>query len=58
MLEGDLMKCFECGHECITIYYCGEFIWNPGDKITHVGKVCPIHNCGWESYPTKIPEPI
>jgi len=52
------MKCYECGALCVTVYYCGGFYWQPGDKITAVGKACPIHECGWESYPTKVPEKI
>lgn len=50
------MKCFECDSKCLTVYYCGGFHWTPGDKITHVGKACP--NCGWESFRTKVPEPL
>ena len=52
------MKCFKCDADCITVYYCGGFLWNPGDKITHVAKACPVFNCGWESHPVKIPESI
>jgi len=55
---GNNMKCFKCGALCVTVYYCGGFYWQPGDKITAVGKACPIHECGWESYPTKLPEKI
>ena len=52
------MKCFVCGAKCVTLYYCNNRMWTYGDKITHVGKACPIEGCGWASYPTKIQEPI
>jgi len=48
------MKCFICGKKCVTNYYIC-----PGQKkITSVNKMCTDDNCGWESHPTKIPEPI
>jgi len=52
------VKCFVCGAKCVTLYYCNNRMWTYGDKITHVGKACPIEGCGWASYPTKIPESI
>jgi len=49
------MKCFVCGKKCITKYHLQE----PGGAIIAVSKVCEATNgCGWESYPTKIPESI
>ena len=49
------MKCFNCGLKCVTNYqYDHEKI-----KIISVTKKCPDYlDCGWESYPTKIPEQI
>jgi hypothetical protein len=58
------MICFECGTTCITVYGIaayfegrGDFtrwVVSPGDsKITHVRKDC--QQCGWISFPTKIP---
>lgn len=48
------MKCFNCGAICVTNYYiCPE-----QKKITHVNKTCIVDGCGWESYPTKLPEKI
>ena len=48
------MKCFECGKKCVTNYY----ICPNEKKITAVNKMCTDDDCGWESHPTKIPEPI
>ena len=47
------MKCFECGKGCVT-----KYIREPPlhGKIIAVSKIC--EHCGWESYPTKLPEPI
>lgn len=46
------MKCFECGYLCNTIYH-----QEPGQtRITAVSKLCA--NCGWESFRTKVPEPL
>ena len=66
MLEGDSMKCFNCGFLCTTKYHtevCIDFnrvcITNPTgayDKIIAVSKFCNM--CQWESHPTKIPESI
>jgi hypothetical protein len=52
------MKCFVCGAKCVTLYYCNNRAWNYGEKITHVGKACPVEGCGWASYPTKVPGTI
>ena len=49
------MKCFKCGALCVTDYiYEGQY----GSKIVAVQKVCPMDNCDWKSYPTKLPEKI
>ncbi|MHA1883197.1 MAG: hypothetical protein ACTSUO_09145 [Candidatus Thorarchaeota archaeon] len=45
------MKCFECGEKCLTNY-----IYKLNGMVKAVSKLCP--SCGWESYPTKIPDPI
>ena len=49
------MKCFICNNTCVTIYYCNNRVWKPGDKITHVGKACSMPGCEWTSYPTEVP---
>lgn len=54
LLEEEKMKCFKCKAECVTNYY----ICPIEKKITHVNKMCVVPNCGWESYPTKLPEKI
>ncbi len=48
------MKCFKCGKKCVTNYY----ICPIAKKITQVNKMCTDDSCGWESYPTKLPDPI
>lgn len=49
------MKCFNCGKKCVTKYHIKE----PCGSIVAVSKVCEKENgCGWESYPTKIPDKI
>jgi expansin (peptidoglycan-binding protein) len=60
------MKCFECGHKCLTVYCIDtatmgkSYRWvispNALDKIMMVRKDCM--NCKWHSHPTKIPEAI
>lgn len=44
------MKCFECGHKCVTLYH------KLNGKIVAVSKVC--EDCGWQSFPTRVPEPL
>ena len=48
------MNCFECGSKCITKYHHRNK--DMMDKVIAVNKVCLA--CGWESYPTKLPEKI
>ena len=60
------MKCFKCGFLCITKYNTETridpnliCIRNPlgeWEKLVSVSKLCNM--CGWESYPTKLPEKI
>jgi len=47
------MKCFTCGSLCRTNYIL-DYAEGREDKILAVQKVC--NECGWKSYPTKIPE--
>ena len=48
------MKCFKCGALCITKYHHRNK--DVCDKIIAVNKVCK--ECGWESYPTMLPEKL
>ena len=50
------MKCFECGALCVTKYHYGPSHGEVNPPVKAVNKVCNI--CGWESYPTKVPEKI
>ena len=50
------MKCFKCGFRCVTKYHFGDKDSQGFEKVTAVSKVCNM--CGWESYPTKLPEKI
>ncbi len=52
------MKCFKCGANCVTKYKSeNRVIHNVvTSKIVEVNKACTV--CDWESYPTKVPEPI
>ena len=44
------MNCFECGSKCVTKYHMKL------DRVVAVNKVC--NACGWESFRTKVPEPL
>ena len=48
------MKCFKCGFRCVTRYIMDNHPMFP--RVIAVSKVCNM--CGWESYPTKLPEKI
>ena len=60
------MNCFECGFRCVTIYHTEERIShdlvclkNPlgiWEKVVAVSSKCNM--CGWESFRTKVPEPL
>ena len=50
------MKCFECGSKCVTKYHFGNKDKYGLERVVAVNKVC--HNCGWESFKTKLPEKI
>ena len=51
------MKCYECRSPTITLYWNGGVIITDfTEKITHVNKACTV--CHWQSYRTKIPEPL
>ena len=50
------MKCFVCGCNCVTQYHYGPSHGEDAPPIKAVNKICP--SCGWESYPTKIPDKL
>jgi len=52
------MKCFKCGALCVTRYHYGPSHGELNSKVKAVSKVCPMDDCDWESYPTKVPEKI
>lgn len=52
------MKCFKCGALCHTNYIYDYVKGKAGMQIVAVSKLCPSDECGWESYPTKLPEKI
>ena len=50
------MNCFECGSKCVTKYHFGDKDKHGLERVIAVNKVC--NACGWESFRTKVPEPL